>query len=617
MSGTLVEAVAEPRQEALNCEEIARALIAHSAQASALAADVESLERVSDWHDVLEQVGVFAASLQSMQGLLATLTLVGTSRRRNPHQVDDAREEECSAVNRDVSDDLEEPEQEHESEDEETPIVAVRWALLSLGLLNRASDESSETEQEEDVAQDLQTSSAMAAAPKLTSESLVSVAKEDQTDDILLAKPSSPPSAARAQDSPRKPELLLLIAGLLKKKRETLLLRSSMSPEAQRRLREVEEDIARVEKELSLRGAATYKAIVSSPATPTPTISTKKMKDHHLSIPEVWAISPPSAGSTTTPASNAPLPTTPSPMRGTLARPRTWDEPIQDSKEVQNSPKPNEVVKESFAPGIDSGDAVLMASARSGAALLDHCIEVQLQPLEADPPITDKENLRCCPNTFFQVSPVNVITPRETYTKASPMPSPSPAFERRAASTPGRRAASSFGSTGLFRETPSPRTLLQQRSPATTPVPPQLPQPRSLFGSVSPPRYRNNAQLLEDWTNATATILQGTSAAGPSPSRPVPAWPAFDSNSPVKALPRAASMATVNRSPSAPVLGEKSRKTADRDVKFRRMSNISGRLLDDTPSNLTDFRKSLELATRRKDDRPSSRSRMKKTAPWR
>lgn len=617
MSETLVEAVSEPREDGQNFEEIARALIAYSAQASALADGVQSLGRVSDWHAVLEQVSVFAASLKSMQGHLATLTLAGSSRQRNPQLVDTAHPEaeECFAVNRDVSDDLEEPEQEHESEDEEPPIVAVRWALLSLGLLNQASDESSETEPGEVVAQDLQTSAMVDAAPKLMPESLASVAEEDQTDHTLQAQPSSPPLAGRAQDSSRKPELLLLIAGLLKKKRETLLLRSSMSPEAQRRLREVEEDIARVEKELSLRGAATYNAIVSSPATPTPTISTNKAKEHHLSIPEAWASSPPSAGSTTTPASNAPLTTTPSPVQGTLARPRTWDDPDEDCKEVQDSPKLNEAVKGSFTPGIDSGDAVLMASARSGAALLEHCTE--LQHLEADPPIADKENLRCCPNAFFQVPSVNIITPRETYTKASPMPSPSPAFERRAASTPGRRAASSFGSSGLFRETPSPRIILQQRSPATTPVPPPLPQPRSLFGSVSPPRYRNNAQLLEDWTNATATLLQGTSAAGPSPSKPVPAWPAFDSNSPVKALPRASAIAMVNRSPSAPVLGEKSRKAAEGDVKFRRTSNISGRLLDDTPSNLTDFRKSLELATRQKDDRPCSRSRLKKAAPWR
>lgn len=270
---------------------------------------------------------------------------------------------------------------------------------------------------------------------------------------------------------------------------------------------------------------------------------------------------------------------------------------------------------------------------------------------------------------------------------ASPAASPPPVVHLRAASTPGRRVPASYGASGLFRETPSPRPGMPHRSsPSSAPAL----QPRSLFASPSPPRYTGmHAADAFDWASpirpcdGASTMLtparageedllrqetaqgspRGSASAvpkqvwmnSPGPVRVPPAGsparvasspalllsgsPARVAGSPARltgSLSRfagspvrvsAAARQQYARSPSAPSMSASSvssggggampaavlgNLTATADAVGRGLAHQHS---GDTPRNLTDWRRSLQMA-RRQDERGSS-SRSKAKIPWR
>eukprot|EP00927_Polykrikos_kofoidii_P023049 TRINITY_DN21342_c0_g1_i1.p1 TRINITY_DN21342_c0_g1~~TRINITY_DN21342_c0_g1_i1.p1 ORF type:complete len:2035 (-),score=330.97 TRINITY_DN21342_c0_g1_i1:125-6229(-) len=85
----------------------------------------------------------------------------------------------------------------------------------------------------------------------------------------------------------------------------------------------------------------------------------------------------------------------------------------------------------------------------------------------------------------------------------------------RVVSTPGRRVPASFGSTGLFRETPSPRGggFGKSGSPLRLLATPNTTiNPRSLFASPSPPRYAAGSDMEpSDW----GTPIRPAASSGP------------------------------------------------------------------------------------------------------
>eukprot|EP00931_Biecheleriopsis_adriatica_P025227 TRINITY_DN15542_c1_g1_i1.p1 TRINITY_DN15542_c1_g1~~TRINITY_DN15542_c1_g1_i1.p1 ORF type:complete len:604 (-),score=103.09 TRINITY_DN15542_c1_g1_i1:92-1645(-) len=499
---------------------------------------------------------------------------------------------------------------------------------------------------------------------------------EDEEAVVLEPRQPKPPEVERSESKERsgeenRPEMLLLVAGLLRRKREGLLKQGD-GPEVVEQLQGVEEDLVRVERELawiSRRSKEPERA--GTPRRQSP--DTVWPDEHDAAKTQSSRQSPPSAGSTATPATAAPAALSPSPLPHVSQAPGTWrshvaegaeGEPetagshnsgadLQNDKhgavedlalpattqllvpptppatwispetpvpgelqksEVQegceyvgeecskadpdkDSPKPTSHEIPKLSPAAESGDAVLMGSARVSA----HGAPARAAAADPEKPC-GKENVE--PEIQEVVTPRRVL--EKAAAKASPLQrapillaSPSPPCAR-AASTPGRRAASSFGSTGLFRETPSPRASKHQReSPSPSPAP-GLVQPRSLLFSP-PPRYGGGSQL---------TVSPPPRMQVPGDSRPsaVPAWP-FAGNSPVKCLPGV----TVARSPSAPCLGQGAAKSG----KHSKPCGSGG----GTPRNLLDFRKSLEMALQ-KDGKGVHRMRQKQRkaappAPWR
>lgn len=207
---------------------------------------------------------------------------------------------------------------------------------------------------------------------------------------------------------------------------------------------------------------------------------------------------------------------------------------------------------------------------------------------------------------------------------------PSP-IRARAASTPGRRVAASFGSSlGLFRETPSPRGSLVQRSPVIL-------QPQSLFVSPSPPRYSNSEQEPLDWAPSGGVFSSASTAAeeGTGPPLPpplpgkvgrVPSATPHLSLLPSWCTAAPATAGAPTRSPSAPSLANcLGQATPPRrlgaGVPFVvgpcRNSPAVVRNGGDTPRNLTDWRKSLALARRQDETAEAPQARGKRRAPWR
>mmetsp|Transcript_55676 Transcript_55676/g.92231 ORF Transcript_55676/g.92231 Transcript_55676/m.92231 type:complete len:931 (-) Transcript_55676:93-2885(-) len=280
-------------------------------------------------------------------------------------------------------------------------------------------------------------------------------------------------------------------------------------------------------------------------------------------------------------------------------------------------------------------------------------------------------------------SPVRVRQAAATDSAApsSPAASPPPVVHLRAASTPGRRVPASYGASGLFRETPSPRPGMPHRSsPSSAPAL----QPRSLFASPSPPRYTGmhaadafdwaspirpcdgastmltparagEEDLLRQdaapgsprgsggalprqvWMNSPGPVRVPAGSPGPvrvssSPALLLSGSPARVSGSPARltgSLSRfAASPVRVStagrqqyaRSPSAPSMSASSVSSGGGGAMHSATADAVGRVLahqhsGDTPRNLTDWRKSLQMA-RRQDERASS-AKAKAKMPWR
>lgn len=286
-----------------------------------------------------------------------------------------------------------------------------------------------------------------------------------------------------------------------------------------------------------------------------------------------------------------------------------------------------------------------------------------------EPPIRGKENLR--PGVSTPPPPPRPSVSAEgglpkaghsAFAGVWASPPPRAALRARAASTPGRRVASSFGSSlGLFRETPSPHAALPQRSPVV------LLQPRSLFTSPSPPRYSEAAEREPlDWaspigvrssgsTNVDeAGVLGALSSADPPLPPPLPAGtggvatgrpatahgmavPAWCTTAPAQrgAIPVTALQLPLARSPSAPsfaacglgVGGTPPRRTSGgggpvavgRCTGGGRSASGVARGGGDTPRNLTDWRRSLALARRQDEPEQGQRahSRPARPVPWR
>jgi len=214
--------------------------------------------------------------------------------------------------------------------------------------------------------------------------------------------------------------------------------------------------------------------------------------------------------------------------------------------------------------------------------------------------------------------------------------SPSPLCFR-AHSTPGRRAVSSFGSSVLFRETPSPRTKpqrgdakLQSPAPATAAQGVAL-QPRSLMFSP-PPRYGGAAPPPAAHAATHATTCSpaqpappplpgsGIGRCGTSPNKAVPAFPSTG-RSPVRALPGGISVtAVVARSPSAPCLGRSDAVAVVVRHGGRWLSHARHRRGESadggTPRNLSGFRKSLEMALASDISQTRKQQQQHNAKPW-
>lgn len=352
----------------------------------------------------------------------------------------------------------------------------------------------------------------------------------------------------------------------MRRKREALLERGAGDDE----LESLEADLARVNLELRHQRGQVAE-------TPVRTAFAEK------SAEPCHRCSPRSQGSTATPGTGKAT-MTPSPMPvGTspALRSSSENEPAEESPTVVARP-PERLL------AADSGDAVLMGSARMSVAAVQEGKE-NVQPSERNEVAVDAD--------------ADAVTPRqspEVKAMLHVMASPSPPCAR-AASTPGRRAASSFGSSGLFRETPSPRTSSKAGRDVSSPAPAL--QPKSLFLSPSPPRYAGSS--FEGFLRPVPPVPGSTA---------VPAWPAAPAKSPVKCLPPKVPV-QMSRSPSAPSLGSKASSHAT-----GHRHELKARGDGSTPRNLTDFRKSLELALLREkgaaDDPEKSKSH-RKPVPWR
>lgn len=272
----------------------------------------------------------------------------------------------------------------------------------------------------------------------------------------------------------------------------------------------------------------------------------------------------------------------------------------------------------------------MIGSARDGATVAARGIAVDEQHTSH----CGKENVRP-PETQ------EIFTPRPTLgeaaAKASPLQqgapcllaSPSPLCVR-AQSTPGRRAASSFGSSGLFRETPSPRTKPQRGdAKLQSPMPSVALQPKLLMFSP-PPRYGGTAPQHAATHPTSCSPARpatpplpgsGMGCCGTSPNKAVPAFPlGAQRHSPIRVLPGGVSATVVTRSPSAPCLGRGDAVLARHGGRWlSRATAKDGEAVDGgTPRNLLGFRKSLEMAlkTDASQARNQQQQQQQRAKPW-
>jgi len=320
-------------------------------------------------------------------------------------------------------------------------------------------------------------------------------------------------------------------------------------------------------------------------------------------------------------------------------------------------------------PWAFQGDTSLVIPSSSSAASLS---AVGQSVAEAKAAFRGKENRT--PPPPMAPSQISSASSATTLAKAPPKAAPlgveTVASLTRSSSTPQKRlpTMSCGASAGLFHKTPSPRPRSHHRtSPSSAPAAPLLLQPRSLlFGSPSPHRYIGALeQDTLDWTSPIRPIRPVRACRGPPPDTHV------DGNEQVKGCdtqsaigqqvdPIGASGSAANctlaespvqvnrtpakvvgspaglmgsparlglgsspartatpvrpymRSPSATsLLGSPASSCGTRDSGGQRQRSVGGALgSGDTPRNLTDWRKSLQMA-KRQEERPS----LKKT-PW-
>eukprot|EP00930_Biecheleria_cincta_P093390 TRINITY_DN8370_c0_g1_i3.p1 TRINITY_DN8370_c0_g1~~TRINITY_DN8370_c0_g1_i3.p1 ORF type:complete len:617 (-),score=130.66 TRINITY_DN8370_c0_g1_i3:68-1918(-) len=456
------------------------------------------------------------------------------------------------------------------------------------------------------------------------------------------------PEERRRIDGCDRAELLMLVAGLLRRKRDRLLMLGTSARDMEH-LESCKEDLARVERELRARSSGAS-ATAEQPVEQTRSDARTDKGDSSSPAAEV-GMTPATVGSTATPATDVPSTAFLSPLPQGLEPPPTWTTPTIQLPGVEmegalvnrlpggpscpscggvfmpdsnfchdcgtqrqlddaerESPKP--VLQDSSAklpPSAESGDAVLIGSARDGASVAARGI-----------PADEQHTSHCGKENVRPRESQEIVTPRPTLgeaaAKASPLQqgapcltaSPSPLCVR-AQSTPGRRAASSFGSSGLFRETPSPRTKPQRDAKLQSPMPSAALQPKSLM-FTPPPRY-GGAVPQHAATHATSCSParpaapplpgSGIGRCGTSPNKAVPAFPlGGQRHSPIRALPGGISATVVARSPSAPCLGRSDAALARHGGRWLSRAAAKGSEASDggTPRNLVGFRKSLEMA---------------------